>query len=339
MGGRCIWLALPRILAEIRNRFQQVAGKLDCHGEGKDPQEGGHLVFDVHAITRLRDFKVHDGAVDDRGFSAGADEDDGRAHGEAQKDAADGIHESLGAGLEVSVEHVHAHMPLLQQSVGTGKQEERRVPVAHEVAHEGLLIGEYKARDDNGQFRNHDQQCKPSEAQRARENRGDNAHQHERQMQVLPPEVRASQFLRQFFSDDRRQKALHPDERHRHVRKPNEHHHPEGGSDQEGVDLRDAGAVPAQGQFRSAQDVVACNCKTKQVEKGLHPTKRSGLTGKNRAGTRPFVGEIEVVVDQVNQQGGDHAPGKQTKERREPVIAREGVSRIFHTPFQKKGTE
>ena len=64
-------------------------------------------------------------------------------------------------------------------------------------------------------------------------------------MQVLPPEVRASQFLRQFLADNRRQKTLHPNERDRHVCKPNEHHRPKGGTDQESVDLRDAGTVPA----------------------------------------------------------------------------------------------
>ena len=144
-------------MAEICHGLQQIARKLNGHREGKDPQEGGHLVFDVHAITRLRDFKVHDRTVEDRGFSAGADQDDGRTHGEAEKDAADGVHESLGAGSEVGVEDIHPDMSFLQQGVGTGKQEERRIPVAHKVAHEGLFVRQHKACDDNGQLGNHNQ--------------------------------------------------------------------------------------------------------------------------------------------------------------------------------------
>ena len=94
-------MSLARFFSIICNRIQEIAGKLDCHSEGKDTEESRHLVLDVHAVARLGDFKVHDWAVEDRGLVAGADEDDGGAHGEAQKNAANGVHKPLGLGSEV----------------------------------------------------------------------------------------------------------------------------------------------------------------------------------------------------------------------------------------------
>ena len=51
------------------------------------------------------------------------------------------------------------------------------------------------------------------------------------------------------------------------------------------------------------------------------------------------MGEVEVVVDQVHQQHGDHPPRKQAGAVRKPVTVRRSVGGSFHSSFKKKGTE
>ena len=78
-------------------------------------------------------------------------------------------------GGEARVEHVHPHVPLVDQRVGAAEEKERRVPEAHQVAHERLLVGEHEARDDDLELGQHHQEGEPDEVETARPQRDEEA--------------------------------------------------------------------------------------------------------------------------------------------------------------------
>ena len=132
---------MARMIPVVRHRFEEIADELDQHGDREDAQEGRHLILDEHAgAAGLGDLEIRDRAVDDRLLAVETDPDDDPGCGHAQQDGAEGVDVAARGLAEAGIENVDPDMPLVEQRVGRSEEEQRSVPVAHQVAHQRLFV-------------------------------------------------------------------------------------------------------------------------------------------------------------------------------------------------------
>ena len=117
-------------------------------------------------------------------------------------------------------------MAFRQQGVGAGEQEHGAVPEAHEVGHEGLLVGKHEPGDDDLQLSDHDQEGKPDETKGAGEIGDDERQAHQRKVNILSTKSRPAQILGQIGPDQVREKSFDPQKRNHHVGQANQEDRP-----------------------------------------------------------------------------------------------------------------
>ncbi|GBF27820.1 hypothetical protein MnTg02_02879 [bacterium MnTg02] len=198
-------------------------------------------------------------------------------------------------------------MPLFQQSVGAGEQEQSRIPEADKIGHESLLVGKYEARQHNQQFRGDNQQGKPREAQSAMDHGDKNAKRQHRKMHIEATKTGASEIRGHLLPEERRQKTLNAEERHDHIGKPNQQYGPESGAYDKGGDGVNNLAVRTQRPGFRGQHVTGRRGKTGNIQSHLPPSKSRPAIGYG-GDPRPTAPISQIIVEQENKRRGDGPP-------------------------------
>ena len=164
----------PVLFAAERNCWPYMAGKQQRIPGGKaecavfpDRNSTFRYLNSGAYIGKFRAIKAMLAAASEGLGATHADDQNDPAQRNAEQDRTDGIDPAFRARREIRVEHVDAHMAFFQKRIGTGEEEQRGIPEAHQVGHESLFVGEDEAADNDQQFGDNHEQRKPVEAKRA----------------------------------------------------------------------------------------------------------------------------------------------------------------------------
>src|SRR5210317_209240 len=147
--------------------IEQVTGELNNHGYCIDSQKTDHQVLDIQSICRLGDFETKERTVDDAGFIPHAGDQDNPCQRQSQKQGPDTVDPCLGGFTESRIQHIDADMALVNQCIGAGEKKQGRIPEANKIPHEWLLVGKYKAGNNDLELCQYDQKGKPDKSQRS----------------------------------------------------------------------------------------------------------------------------------------------------------------------------
>ena len=202
-------------------------------------------------------------------------------------------------------------MAVLEQRVGRGEQEQRPVPEPHQVAHEGLLVGEDEPAEHDLEFRDHHQQRQPVEAQRAPGQRGnDDGGEDQRPVQHRRAVGVEVELPGQIGADIVREQPLDAQEADDAIGQPDQQHRPERRADDEVGDPRHPVRIIAQRHVRTALDVEHRQGDRDHEDQHLNDGQRADLARQQRQRPRPIHPVCQPVVDQIGEGRGHHGPGK-----------------------------